>query len=81
MADTNPTTDDLLRSELLRLDVLLRRKQTRWEMPRAVAMILLAFAAVFAAGGISTWLFPPRPQIITVQFGEQPLHVQLVPPR
>jgi len=77
MASTDPITDDVLKSELLRLDVLLKRRQARWEQPKALAMLALAFAATFAAGGFSGLLFPPRPQQIVVQFGSEPLHVQV----
>jgi hypothetical protein len=44
---TMPTDDQRQRAEwdLLLLDIEQRRKQSRWETPRAVAMILLALAA------------------------------------
>jgi len=48
----------------------------RWEVPRALAMILLAAAAISAAGGVSTWLWPAKPQAIVVQF-QQPLAVKV----
>jgi hypothetical protein len=42
-------------------------------------MIILATAAIFAAGGLSTWLWPAKPQTIIVQF-QQPLAVKVLPP-
>jgi hypothetical protein len=78
MATADPITDDALRSELLRLDVLLRRKQAWWEHPRNFAIILGVFAAVIGAvAGFTGYRIGAHPQQITVQFGEQPLHVQL----
>jgi hypothetical protein len=75
MATADTTTDDALKRELLRLDVLLRRKQAWWEHPRNFAIILGVFAAVFGALGYKIGSVPPTP--IVVQFGAQPLHVQL----
>jgi hypothetical protein len=77
---TLPTDEQRQRAEwdLLLRDLELRAKQNRWESPRAIAMLVLAFAAVFAAGGIANWLIPAKPQVITVRF-EQPLSVRLAP--
>jgi hypothetical protein len=73
-----PTAEQQQRAEwdLLLADLRYRRRQSFWESPKALAMLALAFAATFAAGGLSNWLFPGKPQIITVQF-EQPLTVKL----
>jgi hypothetical protein len=48
---------------------------TRWETPKALAMILLAAAAIAAAGRLADWVSPPRPQTITVHL-DAPLVVQ-----
>ena len=78
MADTDLITDDVLKSELLRLDVLLRRKQAWWEHPRNAAIVLGVFAAtVGAVAGVTGYRIGARPQQIVVQFGSEPLHVQM----
>ena len=52
---------------LLQAQIELTRRQGRWETPRALAMIILAVAAVFAAGGFSQhWL--PSPHTMTIHF-------------
>ena len=71
-------TEDELRLAAMRADLLLKTRQARWETPKAVAMVLLAAAAISAAGGIANWLWPSRPQSIVVQF-QQPLRVQVTP--
>jgi hypothetical protein len=71
-------TEDELRLAAMRADLLLKTRQARWETPKAVAMVLLAAAAISAAGGVATWLWPSRPQSIVVQF-QQPLRVQVTP--
>jgi hypothetical protein len=38
-----------LKLELLKMDIELRRKQTFWETPRNLAIVLGAMAAIFAA--------------------------------
>jgi len=78
MATTDPSIDDDLKRELLRLDVLLRRRQNFWETPKALAMILLAAAAISVAGGLAGWLLPSRPQQIVVHL-DQPIMVRTVP--
>lgn len=65
-------TEDELKMAVMKADLILKTRQSRWETPKAVAMVLLAAAAISAAGGLSTWLWPAKPQIITVQF-QQPL--------
>ena len=77
MATENPTTDDLLRSELLKLDVMLRRKQSFWETPRAILLIVATCAAVFGFLGWKIGTTPPQP--IVVQFGGPPLEVHITP--
>jgi len=60
--------------ELLKLDILLRRKQLWWEHPRNAAIVLGAFAAFIAA--IAGWagfqLGSRPPQQIIVHL-DQPL--------
>jgi hypothetical protein len=56
----------------LNAQIDLTRKQARWETPKALAMILLAVAAVAAAGRLTDLVYPPRPQTIIIQFA-QPL--------
>lgn len=68
----------VLQRKLLELDVQLRRKQSLWETPKALAMILLAAAAIAAAGRIADLIAPARPQDIAVHF-DRPLQIQMVP--
>jgi len=75
MATTDPSTDDLLKSELLRLDVLLRKKQNFWETPRAIILIVATSAAIF---GLLGWKIGSKTQEINVHL-DQPLHVQVSP--
>ena len=70
MAIDDPITDDLLRSELLRLDVLLRKKQSFWETPRAILLIVATTAAV--AGLLGWKIGTAPPQQINVHL-DQPL--------
>jgi hypothetical protein len=53
---------------LLQAQIDLARRQGRWETPRALAMIVLAVAATFAAGGFIQRWFPTSPQTITIHF-------------
>ena len=69
-------TDAELDRALREIDLRLKARQTRWEQPKAIAMLLLAFAAAFAAGGIAPWLWPAKPQQITVRL-EQPLRLEM----
>lgn len=62
----------------LQAQIRLAERQGRWESPKALAMIALAAAAIFAAGGVAGWLLPAHPQQITVHF-EQPLAVKMQP--
>jgi hypothetical protein len=92
---TIPTDDQRQRAQwdLLLLDIEHRteqiratRRQSRWETPRAVAMVALALAAVFAAGRLADpssalWVWSPHPQSIAIHF-DQPVVVHLdQPPR
>jgi hypothetical protein len=72
-------TEDEVRVAVMKADLYLKTRQSWWETPKAIAMILLATAAIFAAGGLSTWLWPAKPQTIIVQF-QQPLAVKVLPP-
>jgi hypothetical protein len=61
--------DDLLKRELLRLDVLLRRKQAWWEHPRNFAIVLGVFAAIIGAGaGLLGYKIGSAPQQIIIHF-------------
>lgn len=70
MADENLTTDEFMKSELLRLDVLLRKKQAWWEHPRNFAILLGVLAALFSALGYKIGSAPPQPIIVHL---DQPL--------
>lgn len=67
---SDPTIDDApLKRQLLELDILLRRKQTFWETPRAILLIVATTAAV---AGILGWKIGQAPQQIIVHL-DQPL--------
>ena len=51
---TDDTEDDYLKRELLRLDILLRRRQEWWEHPRNFALVLGVLAALVGAGAVVT---------------------------
>jgi hypothetical protein len=53
--------------EMRDAQLALWRQQTRWETPKAVAMILLAAAAIAAAGRLAEWVSPPKPQVVVVR--------------
>jgi hypothetical protein len=71
-------TEDELRVAVMKVDLLLKRRQHFWEVPKGIATVLAAMAVflgfVLAA---SAWIHP-APQQITVQF-QQPLAVKMVP--
>jgi hypothetical protein len=75
---TDPTTDDMLRRELQQLDILLKRRQAFWEIPKGIAA-LAAAAAVFCGFVLAAnyWLHP-SPQQINVHL-DQPIAVKLLP--
>jgi len=64
-------TDDALQQELLRLDVLLRRKQVFWETPRAILLIVATSAAIAGAAagfiGFKLGQTPPAPIVIHLE--------------
>lgn len=70
MANENLITDEFLKSELLRLDILLRKKQAWWEHPRNFAILLGVLAALFSALGYKIGSAPPQPIIVHL---DQPL--------
>jgi hypothetical protein len=66
--------DEDLKSELLRLDILLRKKQEWWEHPRNAAIILGVIVALVGAtaGLLGYKIGTAPPQAIIVHF-DQPL--------
>ena len=78
---TIPGQDDRDRAEwaLLQAQIRMAERQDRWEPWKALAMILIAAAAIAAAGGLAGRLWPAGPQQITIHF-EQPRSVKLLPP-
>jgi hypothetical protein len=60
--------ENRLKLELLKMDIELRRKQTFWETPRNLAIVLGAmaaiFAAVFGALGYKIGQTPSQPPVI-----------------
>jgi hypothetical protein len=72
-------TEDELRA-LMKADLYLKTRQAAWEVPKAVAGILLACAVfmgfVLAA---STWLHPSPQSITATVHLDQPLVVKVAP--
>jgi hypothetical protein len=65
---SDPAADDApLQRELLELDILLRRKQTFWETPRAVLLIVATTAAVAGVLGWKIGQTQPAPIVVQVQ--------------
>jgi hypothetical protein len=62
--------DDFLKRELLRLDVLLRKKQAWWEHPRNFAVVLGVIAAIAGIFGYKIGATPLPPQQIIVHFDQ-----------
>jgi hypothetical protein len=60
--------DDARKQELLRLDILLRRKQVLWETPRGILLMVATTAALIGAGagfvGFKIGQTPPQPIVI-----------------
>jgi hypothetical protein len=69
-------TEDELRVAVMKVDLLLKRRQHFWETPRNLALIIAAVAAI--AGVIGFKLGSQPPQAIVVQF-QQPLAVKMLP--
>lgn len=69
-------TEDELRVAVMKVDLLLKRRQAFWESPRNLALIIAAVAAI--AGIVGFKLGSQPPQSIVVQF-QQPLGVKLLP--
>jgi len=68
MTLSDPTIDDApLKRQLLELDILLRRKQTFWETPRAILLIVATTAAVAGILGWKIGATPPAPIVIQLQ--------------
>jgi hypothetical protein len=67
---------DLLLSDIEYRQAQLRLiyRQSRWETPRAIAMMALALAALIAAGRLTDLVWPSGPQAIAVHF-DQPIIV------
>ena len=63
--------DAALHQELLRLDILLRRKQMFWETPRGLLLVAATTAAIVAAIagvlGFKIGQTPPPPIVIQLQ--------------
>jgi hypothetical protein len=72
----NDLTEDELRVAVMKVDLLLKRRQGFWETPRNLALIIAAVAAI--AGVIGFKLGSQPPQAIVVQF-QQPLAVKILP--
>jgi hypothetical protein len=66
-------TEDELRMAVMKVDLLLKRRQSFWETPRNLALIITAVAAI---AGLIGFRLGSQPQSITVQF-QQPLQVEL----
>lgn len=69
-----------LGDQIMQADLQLKRTQQRWEVWKALAMILLAAAAIAASARLADWVYPPRPQTITVHL-DGPLVVTPPPAR
>ena len=69
-------TEDELKVAVMKVDLLLKRRQSFWETPRNLALIIAAVAA--PAGVVGFKLGTQPPQAIVVQF-QQPLAVKVVP--
>ena len=68
----SPSEQERAAWALLHAQLRLADRQARWETPKATAIVVLAAAAIAAAGGLAGWLLPARPQQIIVHF-DQPL--------
>jgi hypothetical protein len=64
-------TEDELRKAVLKIDLLLKRRQAFWESPRNLALIIAAVAAIAGVVGFKLGNAPTRIEV------SQPFHVQL----
>lgn len=71
-AAPSPTEKERAEWLLLQAQIAQLHRQDRWEVPKAVAMITLALAALIASSRVADFWLPPRPQTIVVHF-DQPL--------
>jgi hypothetical protein len=62
-----PDNDNSLKQELLRLDILLRRKQVFWETPKGVLLVVATTAALAGVLGFKLGQIPPAPIIIELK--------------
>jgi hypothetical protein len=73
-------TEDELRVAVMKVDLLLKRKQAFWETPRHLAIIggtaAAILAAVFGVLGYKLGSQPPSPIVVQLQ---QPLSVKVLP--
>lgn len=73
-------TEDELRVALMKADLYLKTRQTAWEIPKAVAAILVAGAVFFGfVLAASTWLHPSAQSITATVHLDQPLVVKVAP--
>jgi hypothetical protein len=68
-------TEDELKVAVMKVDLLLKRRQAFWETPRNLTLIVAAAAAI---AGLVGFKLGAQPQTITVQF-QQPLAVKVLP--
>jgi hypothetical protein len=66
-------THDELKMAVMKVDLLLKRRQAFWESPRNLALILTAVAAI---AGLVGFKLGSQPQAISVHF-DQPLTVRM----
>jgi hypothetical protein len=59
--------DNPLKQELLRLDILLRRKQVFWETPKGVLLVAATTAALAGVLGFKLGQTPPAPIVIELK--------------
>jgi hypothetical protein len=73
-------TEDELRVAVMKVDLLLKRRQAFWENGRNMSIIIGVVAALFGAitGILGYKLGSQPPQAIVVQF-QQPLAVKMIP--
>ena len=76
------TSDDELRRAVAKADLLLKQRQTFWEAPRGLAIVVgVAGAVIGVIAGITGYHMgsaPPQRIEATIHF-DQPLQVKIVP--